>query len=170
GAAGQPRALLGRPGSQARAAPAGGGADRADGARALQLGARREALLRGHDHAARRRREADRDKPREPRADDLPDAPRPDRARARLRDRSFASLPDEPRADEGRGPDEEAEEGGRQAMKICILSCSRHSYSTRRLREACLVRGHTVRVLDTLRFTMAVEAGKPQLLYRDKPL
>lgn len=55
-------------------------------------------------------------------------------------------------------------------MKIVILSRSRHSYSTRRLREACLVRGHTVRVLDTLRFSMAVEAGQPQLLYRDKPL
>ncbi len=55
-------------------------------------------------------------------------------------------------------------------MKIVILSRSRHSYSTRRLREACLSRGHTVRVLDTLRFSMAVERGNPQLLYRDKPL
>jgi ribosomal protein S6--L-glutamate ligase len=55
-------------------------------------------------------------------------------------------------------------------MKIVILSRSRHSYSTRRLREACLVRGHTVRVLDTMRFSMAVERGNPRLLYRDKPL
>jgi ribosomal protein S6--L-glutamate ligase len=55
-------------------------------------------------------------------------------------------------------------------MKIALLSRSRHSYSTRRLREACLTRGHVVRVLDTLRFSMAVEQGSPQLLYRDKPL
>jgi ribosomal protein S6--L-glutamate ligase len=55
-------------------------------------------------------------------------------------------------------------------MRICILSRSRHSYSTRRLREACLTRGHIVRVLDTVRFTMAVERGKPQLLYKDKSL
>ncbi|HJL15508.1 MAG TPA: 30S ribosomal protein S6--L-glutamate ligase [Sandaracinaceae bacterium LLY-WYZ-13_1] len=55
-------------------------------------------------------------------------------------------------------------------MKIVILSRARHSYSTRRLREACLARGHKVRVLDTLRFTMAVEQGHPQLYYRDKML
>lgn len=55
-------------------------------------------------------------------------------------------------------------------MKIVILSRSRHSYSTRRLREACLTRGHTVRVLDTMRFSVAVDRGKPQLLYREKPL
>jgi ribosomal protein S6--L-glutamate ligase len=55
-------------------------------------------------------------------------------------------------------------------MKMVILSRSRHSYSTRRLREACAARGHTVRVLDTMRFSMSVERGKPQLLYRDKTL
>jgi ribosomal protein S6--L-glutamate ligase len=55
-------------------------------------------------------------------------------------------------------------------MKIAILSRARHSYSTRRLREACLARGHKVRVLDTLRFSMAVEQEHPQLFYRDKGL
>lgn len=55
-------------------------------------------------------------------------------------------------------------------MKIVILSRARHSYSTRRLREACLTRGHKVRVLDTLRFSMSVEQGHPELFYRDKVL
>ena len=55
-------------------------------------------------------------------------------------------------------------------MKLVILSRARHSYSTRRLREAALSRGHQVRVLDTLRFSMAVEEGHPQLFYRDRPL
>ncbi len=55
-------------------------------------------------------------------------------------------------------------------MKILILSRARQSYSTRRLREACIARGHTVRVLDTLRFSMAVERGHPRLLYKDRKL
>lgn len=55
-------------------------------------------------------------------------------------------------------------------MKIVILSRSPSCYSTRRLREACAVRGHFVRVLDTLRFSMSVERGKPSLLYRDRKL
>lgn len=55
-------------------------------------------------------------------------------------------------------------------MKVVLLSRAPHSYSTRRLREACLAAGHTIRVLDTLRFSMSVEQGNPQLLYRDKRL
>ena len=55
-------------------------------------------------------------------------------------------------------------------MKIVVLSRAPHAYSTKRLREACLAAGHTIRVLDTLRFSMSVEEGNPQLLYRDKRL
>ncbi|MCA9605308.1 MAG: RimK family alpha-L-glutamate ligase [Myxococcales bacterium] len=55
-------------------------------------------------------------------------------------------------------------------MKVLILSRAPHAYSTRRIREACLVGGYTVRVLDTLRFSISVEQGDPQLYYRDKRL
>ncbi|MFT5690497.1 MAG: ribosomal protein S6--L-glutamate ligase, partial [Planctomycetota bacterium] len=39
-------------------------------------------------------------------------------------------------------------------MKIGILSCNPRCYSTRRLREAALSRGHKVTVLNTLRFAI----------------
>ena len=55
-------------------------------------------------------------------------------------------------------------------MKIVILSRSPQAYSTRRIREACSERGHIVRVLDTLRFSLMVEGGSPKLLYRDRRL
>ncbi|MGF1466541.1 MAG: RimK family alpha-L-glutamate ligase [Sandaracinaceae bacterium] len=55
-------------------------------------------------------------------------------------------------------------------MKVLILSRAAESYSTRRLREACRARGHRVRALDTLRFSMAVSRSRPELLYRDRPL
>ena len=55
-------------------------------------------------------------------------------------------------------------------MKIAILSCNAHAYSTRRLREACLARGHRVKVLHTLRFSLLVEAGRPALFFRNRPL
>jgi len=55
-------------------------------------------------------------------------------------------------------------------MKVVILSRAPHAYSTRRLREACLAAGYTVRVLDTLRFSISVEEDDPQLYYRDKKL
>ncbi len=55
-------------------------------------------------------------------------------------------------------------------MKIAILSRQRHGYSTRRLREACLERGHKAKVLDTWRFSIFVEPGRPRLFFRDRPL
>jgi len=55
-------------------------------------------------------------------------------------------------------------------MKIGILSCSPNSYSTRRLREAALSRGHKVTVLNTLRFAIDLDKGRPDLYYKDKPL
>jgi len=55
-------------------------------------------------------------------------------------------------------------------MKIAILSRSPRSYSTRRLREASLSRGHQVRVLDTLKFAISLEAEEPDLIYAGKRL
>ena len=55
-------------------------------------------------------------------------------------------------------------------MKVAILSRAPRAYSTRRLKEAALARGHKVKVLDTLKFSIEVERGAPQLLYRSKLL
>lgn len=55
-------------------------------------------------------------------------------------------------------------------MKLAILSRAPRSYSTRRLREAAVARGHKPTVLDTLNFSIDVEHGRPRLLYRSKPL
>ncbi len=55
-------------------------------------------------------------------------------------------------------------------MKIAVLSRSPNAYSTRRLREACAQRGHQVKVLNTLRFSMLVESGAPELYYRRRRL
>ena len=55
-------------------------------------------------------------------------------------------------------------------MKLAILSRGPKSYSTRRLKEAALQRGHTVRVLDTLKFAIDLQQGVPDLYFRQKPL
>ncbi len=55
-------------------------------------------------------------------------------------------------------------------MKLAILSRSPEAYSTRRLKEAGETRGHTVRVLNTMKFSMFVEQGRPALYYRNKRL
>ncbi|MEQ9406819.1 MAG: 30S ribosomal protein S6--L-glutamate ligase [Fuerstiella sp.] len=55
-------------------------------------------------------------------------------------------------------------------MKLGILSCSTRCYSTRRLREAALRRGHKVRVLDTVKFAIDLEPGEPDLYFRTKQL
>lgn len=55
-------------------------------------------------------------------------------------------------------------------LKIGILSCNTQAYSTRRLREACLKRGHYVKVLHTLRFSLLVESGRPALFFRNRRL
>ncbi|HPA05981.1 MAG TPA: 30S ribosomal protein S6--L-glutamate ligase, partial [Candidatus Hydrogenedentes bacterium] len=55
-------------------------------------------------------------------------------------------------------------------MKIGILSRQPRSYSTRRLREAAKLRGHTVQVLDTLRFAISLEKQEPDLYYRGRKL
>jgi ribosomal protein S6--L-glutamate ligase len=55
-------------------------------------------------------------------------------------------------------------------MKLGILSCGPKSYSTRRLVEAAQQRGHTVRVLNTLKFAIDLQQGIPDLYYRQKVL
>ncbi len=54
-------------------------------------------------------------------------------------------------------------------MRIGILSRGSRLYSTRRLREAAVARGHQVRILDTLQFSIQVDAEHPDLYYRGRP-
>ena len=51
-------------------------------------------------------------------------------------------------------------------MKLVILSCSPKCYSTRRLVAAGQQRGHTIEVLNTLKFTIDLQPGTPDLYYR----
>lgn len=55
-------------------------------------------------------------------------------------------------------------------MKLGILSCGPNSYSTRRFVEAAELRGHKVRVLNTLKFAIDLDKGRPDLFYRQKEL
>lgn len=55
-------------------------------------------------------------------------------------------------------------------MKLAILSCSPKCYSTARLREAAVNRGHEVKVLNTTKFSIDLEAGIPDLYFRSKQL
>ena len=51
-------------------------------------------------------------------------------------------------------------------MKIAILSRNQSLYSTKRLKEAALERGHEVAVVDYLRCYMDITGGRPKVLYR----
>lgn len=55
-------------------------------------------------------------------------------------------------------------------MKLAILSCGPNLYSTKRLKEAAESRGHTVKVLNTLKFAIDLERGSPNLYYHQKQL
>ena len=55
-------------------------------------------------------------------------------------------------------------------MKIAILSRGPNLYSTKRLREACRDRGHKVSVLNSMDFSINVEEGYPDLLYKNRRL
>ena len=55
-------------------------------------------------------------------------------------------------------------------MKLAILSRAPKAYSTQRLKKAALDRGHTCKVLDTLRFAIDLSHGEPDLQFRSKPL
>ncbi len=56
------------------------------------------------------------------------------------------------------------------AMRIVVLSRNPKLYSTRRLVEAAEKRGHRVKVLDLLKFTISLEEEFPDLYYRGRPL
>lgn len=53
-------------------------------------------------------------------------------------------------------------------MNLAILSRSKQCYSTARLIEAARHRGHDVRVFDTLKFSIDLQKGKPDLFYQNQ--
>jgi len=55
-------------------------------------------------------------------------------------------------------------------INFAILSCSPKCYSTRRLVEAAKQRGHNVEVLNTLRLTIGLDHGEPELYYHGHEL
>jgi len=55
-------------------------------------------------------------------------------------------------------------------VKLAILSRAPHAYSTQRLRSAAESRGHTVKVLNTLRFAIDLSGDEPDLQYRGRLL
>jgi ribosomal protein S6--L-glutamate ligase len=55
-------------------------------------------------------------------------------------------------------------------MKLAILSKEPNNYSTKRLVDACKKRGHTVKVLNTLKFAIDLEEENPDLYFRQKQL
>jgi ribosomal protein S6--L-glutamate ligase len=55
-------------------------------------------------------------------------------------------------------------------MKLAILSVAPRAYSTQRLRTAAADRGHTVKVLNTLRFGIDLSGDEPDLQFRGKQL
>ena len=59
---------------------------------------------------------------------------------------------------------------GSFAMRIAILSRNQGLYSTRRLREAGMERGHEVDVIDTMHCYMDITSAKPAVRYDGKPL
>ena len=55
-------------------------------------------------------------------------------------------------------------------MKIAILSRNSSLYSTKRLKEAGVSRGHEVEIIDYLRCYMDITSHNPQVLYQGKLL
>ena len=55
-------------------------------------------------------------------------------------------------------------------MNLAILSRSADCYSTARLIESAASRGHDVTVFDTLKFSMDLKKGEPDLYYKDRVL
>jgi ribosomal protein S6--L-glutamate ligase len=55
-------------------------------------------------------------------------------------------------------------------VRIAILSRGPRLYSTRRLKEAALSRGHDAKVLNTLSFSIEVASGSPRLYFKNKRL
>lgn len=57
-----------------------------------------------------------------------------------------------------------------ELMKIAILSRKTQLYSTKRLYDAAIARGHTVSVIDTLRCYMNIASDKPSIHYKGKEI
>ncbi len=55
-------------------------------------------------------------------------------------------------------------------MNIVILSKGPGNYSTKRLKEEAVARGHSVRVVNYVKCFMAIEKGNPVVYYKGKPL
>ncbi len=55
-------------------------------------------------------------------------------------------------------------------MHIAILSSNAGLYSTRRICEAIVGRGHTYKVMHPLNFSILVESNNPTLTYNNKPI
>ncbi len=55
-------------------------------------------------------------------------------------------------------------------MKIAILSRDASLYSTRRLKEAGMERGHTMQIIDYLRCYMNITSHHPKVIYQGEPL
>jgi ribosomal protein S6--L-glutamate ligase len=55
-------------------------------------------------------------------------------------------------------------------MKIAILSTNARLYSTARLVEAAIDRGHQVEVIHTLKCYMDITSQKPMVLYKKRRL
>ena len=55
-------------------------------------------------------------------------------------------------------------------MKLAILSKEPNNYSSQRLKEACLERGHQVKILNTLKFSIDLESNSPELYFKQKRL
>jgi len=55
-------------------------------------------------------------------------------------------------------------------VKLAILSRAPRAYSTQRLRAAAVDRGHTVKVLNTLRFAIDLSEDEPDLMFRGRRL
>lgn len=55
-------------------------------------------------------------------------------------------------------------------MRLAILSRAPRAYSTQRLQAATAQRGHEVKVLNTLRFSIDLTGPEPDLQYRGRPL
>ena len=55
-------------------------------------------------------------------------------------------------------------------MKIAILSRNPKLYSTRRLKETAVARGHEVQIIDVLRAYMNIASHKPTIHYKGEPL
>src|SRR5690554_2897087 len=55
-------------------------------------------------------------------------------------------------------------------MKIAVLSRNRHLYSTRRLVEEGINRGHEVKVIDALHCSMNITSANPLIHYHEEVL